>query len=833
MNQRVHPRSRGELEYLAPGPGGLAASQAAMCVPPGNMPALGAGMPPGMGGTRNQGVHGPRRIGGWRMTSVGGVAGRSAFWVLALATAGLGNDWPYWRGPEQTGMTREKASVTKWSPDGENLLWKVPVGGRSTPVVMDGRVYVITPVGQNETLQERVVCLDEETGKTLWEYKFNVFHTDIVEARVGWTAPVGDPETGNVYVHGTGGELFCFDRKGKVVWKWSLEEELGRYSGYGGRLHTPIIDEDRVVISVVYILAGWGTGSQKSGHRYFAFDKRNGQMVWWAQPGSPPTDTTYSCPVVSVIDGKRMLVAPNADGNVYGMVARTGEKLWTFKLSKRGLNSSPVVSGNFVYVTHSEENHDTTEMGRVVCIDASKRGDITTSGEVWRVDGIPAGYSSPAIANGRLYVPTNGGKLHAMDAKSGKELWTFDLGTVMKSSPVVTADGVIFVGEVNGRFHILKDAGDHCESLDAEHFVRDDKAVVEIYGSPAFANGRVFLTDRYSTYCFGSKEKAKERVAIPPLPKEPYDQTAPEAGAKLQLMLIPAETTLAPGQKIKFAVVAYDDFGRGRSEIGLKPEPEVNPKSPVLTVDGVDGVVDATGTFTASEKSAYSAGTVKLKMLDAEATARVRIVPKLPISESFDGMKEGTQPPGWIGVDGKTKLVQRDGSLVLQKLTESPSAPACRMQAYASGPLPIGYTVEADLMGLAKEGTESREQPVLSDMGLINVRYDLMLLGEEQQLRLVTWPSLPRLQKDVAFSWKPGVWYRAKLRVERKGDQAWVRGKAWPKGEKEPDAWQVEMMDPCPNHEGSPGLYAYTKGATPKRAGAVNFFDNLRVYANE
>ncbi len=753
--------------------------------------------------------------------------------VLICASVAAGNDWPYWRGPEQTGMTREKAAVTKWSIEGENLLWKVPVGGRSTPVVMNGRVFMITPVGTQDTLQERVICLDAETGKSLWEYKFNVFHTDIVEARVGWTAPVGDPETGNVYVHGTGGELFCFNRDGQVLWKWSLEEEFGRYSGYGGRLHTPMIDEDRVVISIVYILAGWGTGTQKSGHRYFAFDKKNGQLVWWAQPGAPPTDTTYSCPVAAVIDGKRMLVAPNADGNVYGMVARTGEKLWSFKLSKRGLNTTPVVDGNFVYVTHSEENLDTTEMGRLVCIDASKRGDITGSGEVWRIDGIPDGYSSPAVANGRLYVAANGGKLHALEAKSGKELWTFDLGTVMKGSPIVTADGVIYVGEVNGRFHILKDAGDHCESLDAEHFVRDDKAIVEIYGSPAFANGRVYFTDRYSTYCFGSKEKSKDPAPIPPLSKEPYDQSAPEAGSKLQLMLIPAEVTLSPGESVKYQVRAYDDYGRGRSEIGLKPDPNPSDKTPVLAVSGVDGTIDAAGKFTAGAKNAFSAGTVSLKMLGAEATGRVRIVPKLPINESFDAMKAGGVPAGWIGVDGKTKLVERDGGIVLQKLTESPSAPACRMQAYSHPPLKIGHTVEADLLGAAKEGTESREQPVLSDMGLINDRYDLMLLGEEQQLRLVTWPSLPRLQKEVAFAWKPGVWYRAKVRVEMKGDQAWVRGKAWPKGESEPEAWQVEMMDPCPNMEGSPGLYAYTKGATPKRAGAVSFFDNYRVYANE
>ena len=209
-----------------------------------------------------------------------------AFILVSVAGTHLeANDWPFWRGPEQTGMTREQAVVTTWSPDGDNLLWRVPVGGRTTPIVMDGRVFAITPIGSGACLGERVVCLDADTGGMIWEHRFNVFHTDIVENRLGWTSVVGDPETGNVYAHGTGGEFFCFSRDGDVLWKHSLSEEFGRSSGYGGRLHTPIIDEDRVVISIVYILTRWGTGPKKAGHRYIAFDKRNGQVLWASQPG--------------------------------------------------------------------------------------------------------------------------------------------------------------------------------------------------------------------------------------------------------------------------------------------------------------------------------------------------------------------------------------------------------------------------------------------------------------------------------------------------------------------------------------------------------------------
>ena len=161
---------------------------------------------------------------------------------MMLTSGAYAGDWSHWRGAGQAGFVRETAVVKSWSPAGENLLWKSDIGGRTTPIVQNGRVYFNAPVGERQSLQERVVCLDADSGELLWEHRFNVFLSTIVENRVGWSAMVGDLDTGNVYVHGTGGELICFDKDGGVKWKKSLTEEFGRISGYGGRLHTPIID---------------------------------------------------------------------------------------------------------------------------------------------------------------------------------------------------------------------------------------------------------------------------------------------------------------------------------------------------------------------------------------------------------------------------------------------------------------------------------------------------------------------------------------------------------------------------------------------------------------
>src|SRR4051794_23104590 len=92
---------------------------------------------------------------------------------LAQSAVAAAADWAHWRGPEQTGVSRETGLPEKWSPNkpGENnLVWAAPYGGRSTPMVQGGRVYIINSADEGINEQERVMCFDAATGKVLWEY---------------------------------------------------------------------------------------------------------------------------------------------------------------------------------------------------------------------------------------------------------------------------------------------------------------------------------------------------------------------------------------------------------------------------------------------------------------------------------------------------------------------------------------------------------------------------------------------------------------------------------------------------------------------------------------
>jgi outer membrane protein assembly factor BamB len=208
--------------------------------------------------------------------------------AAALLTAG---DWPDWRGPNRDGTSPEKGLPEKWSLSGENLAWKAPYGGRSAPIVLGDRLYLENTAASGATEQERLMCFNADTGKLLWEYKFNLFQSDVPAHRVAWASPVADPETGNVYSFGVNNLLTALTKDGKKVWERSITEEFSPFTTHGGRTVSPMIDGNLVIVSTP--TSTWGTMANRA-QRFIALDKRSGDIVWISTPGGRPYDTSYS-----------------------------------------------------------------------------------------------------------------------------------------------------------------------------------------------------------------------------------------------------------------------------------------------------------------------------------------------------------------------------------------------------------------------------------------------------------------------------------------------------------------------------------------------------------
>ncbi|MBA3323472.1 MAG: PQQ-binding-like beta-propeller repeat protein, partial [Pyrinomonadaceae bacterium] len=471
--------------------------------------------------------------------------------ALLLSSAALAGDWAEWRGPARDGVSAEKNLPARWSPaTGENVAWKAPYGGRSAPVVFGDRLYLQNSIGKGETQQERVMCFDANTGKVLWEHRFNVYLSDVPTHRVAWASPAVDPATGNVHVFGSGGTLLALSRDGKVLWERSLGEDFGLLTTHGGRTVSPLVDDDLVIVSGVTFM--WGQHG-RGAHRFMAFDKKSGETMWVSAPGGRPYDTTYAPPVITNVNGTRLLIQGASDGVVHAIKARTGEPVWKYEISKRGINTGVVVRGTTAILTHSEENLDSNEMGMLVAVDAGAKGELKKEGVKWNVYGWQGGFSSPVLDGDRLYQLDNGANLAAFDVTTGKQLWLQNLGTIQKASPVL-ADGKLYVGTENGNFFILKPTATGAEILDQDQLGTEQQPEA-IIASAAVSDGRVYLVSDSNMYCIGKKSGTSTRQH-PPLEGLPNPNRA-----ATHVQVIPTELMLKPGDTARFRVRLFDDQG--------------------------------------------------------------------------------------------------------------------------------------------------------------------------------------------------------------------------------------------------------------------------------
>ncbi len=704
--------------------------------------------------------------------------------------------WPSWRGLSADGVSPETGLPSNWTPGGENMLWKAAIGGRSTPIVFDGRVCINTLAepGDPTKWQELIVCFDADTGKQRWEYRYNVFQTDIPHHRVGWANLVGDESTGYVYSHGVEGMVHCFDRDGKMVWSRSFGEEVGRISGFGGRTANPVLDGDLVIVS--FLSAGWGSTFIPR-HRFYALDKKTGETIWISTPGQAPKDTTYGVPIVREVNGQRLLISGNGDGGIYALKVATGEKVWAFPMSLRGINSSVVADGNLIYASHSEENADgSTAMGRLVCLDASQVSEGKPK-QVWMAEGFTGGYASPAIYEGRLYHVDNSANLVAFNSKTGKQLWKHNLGIAQKASPVV-ADGKIYVSDVDGKFHILKLNGDEePEVLDVDEFKAADDSAIQINGSPAVANGRVYLLTNDELYAIGGKRETLNPAGLPAAAEK-----APSGAKAAYLQVIPAEVILKTGGNQRFRARTFDGDGR------LIGEAEAQ-----WSLDGLEGTISSSGELELESDNVSQGGLVVAMAGELKGSARASARPVIAFQENFDELPEKSVPGGWNAARGRFQVALDGDNKVLLKPSGNPRS--WRTTVYIGDPEASSYVIEVDV-----KGSEQRRR--MPDIGLVSHRYTIALMGNTQRLMVRTWLSeMQRFSKEVKFSWDPGIWYHMKVRVDPAGETTLIQAKVWKKGEPEPAEWSIEAEDTLPHRNGAPGIYGYSS--------ADILYDNLSV----
>ena len=293
-----------------------------------------------------------------------------------------------------------------------------------------------------------------------------------------------------------------------------------------------------------------------------------------------------------------------------------------------------------------------------------------------------------------------------------------------------------------------------------------------MFGSPAIADGRVVFFTNREMICLGhdSNSPSVARSGDRPQQARPQESPADPNAAPAFVQVRPAEVLLKPGETVHFQAIGYDALGRQLKS--LKAEWSYsNPAGAVLST------VTGDGDFHAAARPAGSIGELTARIGKLSGSARVRIVPELPIVEDFESAQDGGLPGWWVGVSKLKYAVENvDGSHVLKKVADERGPIFNRSHVFITPPLKPGYTVQADVMGAQQGGRRG-------DVGVINDRYTLEMFGDLQRLRVVSWIPTPRFEKRIDFPWQPGQWYTMKLRVDLEENEAHLHAKVWPRGQ--------------------------------------------------
>ena len=742
--------------------------------------------------------------------------------VLGINSAPAASGWLNWRGPDQNGVSKAAQKL----PDsleigGPNHRWSYKVRGAGTPVIADGRVYAFGFYGETTDVEETLLCLDVKTGQKIWEYRFRDYLSDTTYNRYAIGAPVVDAETGNVYLESTWGQLMAFSRDGKLLWEHSMMEEYGRLTFPNGRTGSLAIDGPLVITDG--ITANWGADGPAR-NRFYAFDKRTGELAWFCTPGIEPLDSTFATPVFGDLGNQRVMYAGTGCGNIVCVNVRTGEPVWRFRLSQSGVNADVLLAGPGKLIgIHGKENVDATHHGRLVALKipteypaGPKPLVLTKDAEIWRNDEFVAFSSSPLLVNGRVYSTIATGSLLCADAATGKLIWSEKLAPDQLHASPAYADGKFYVPMHNGTVHVLKDAGEKAQVLSV------NKMDSLCLGAPSFYGDSVFIFTKESLNCFGPKSSA------PVVP--PAVAVAPEAASTApitQIQVVPAEFALSPGQSRKFTVWGLDAAGRRVKPVTNEVTWAKFIPPTALVKSEVDGELKG-DTLVTAPAAKMSAGQFQAKWNNLSAATRGRIVAGFGYKEGFEasvlnqkneaGEAVGFPPLPWLGARVKWHAIEKDGSKVVTNRLDNILFQ--RTMNFVGRSDMRNYTVEADVM---TDGTRR----VMSSVGLVNQRYLIAMVANSRILEISS--NHERVKESVPFDAQPNVWYRLKTRVDSDGKGGgWVRAKLWEKSKPEPEKWTMELRQEKLHQQGSPGVFAFSPQAL-KRV----YIDNLSLVANE
>jgi outer membrane protein assembly factor BamB len=456
-----------------------------------------------------------------------------------------GSDWPRFRGPNGGGVSPDRGLPSQIDPEG-SAVWSVSTPkGSSSPIVIDGRVYLTAHEGE-----ERItLCHDTATGALAWRRSIVRSRAENFHPRNGPTTPTPATDGRRVFVFFPEFGLLSYDRDGQEVWR----VPLGPFVSIQGLAASPVYVSGKVVLLV-----------DTPEEAYLsAYDADTGEPVWRTER---PTGVlgSYATPTLWAPEGGPTRIVVAGARELTGYDAETGRRHWWVGGLTVFPTAPPFVAGNAVYTVEPVEagwppfgevlslfDHD--KDGQVALKDAADdvtwarsligidrnigdgdgivtrqeyaqaasgviggglartrvdgEGDVSATHVVWRqTRGMPS-LTGALLYQDVLYVVRNA-IVSTFDPETGQRLRRERIRRAVGeyyASPVA-GDGKIYLVSLDGKVTVLR-AGTDWEVLSTADLGE------QVIATPAIANGRVYVRTEGTLYCFGPTSSRQ-----PPVP---------------------------------------------------------------------------------------------------------------------------------------------------------------------------------------------------------------------------------------------------------------------------------------------------------------------------
>jgi outer membrane protein assembly factor BamB len=399
--------------------------------------------------------------------------------LLNLTQAALAGDWPQFRGPNRDDISQETGLLKSWPEDGPPLVWHIKGlgSGYSTVSVVGDRIYTLG----NKDNVSKVFALASDDGRVIWSAEIGA-----AGGNLGCTPTVdGD----RVYALGQEGDLVCLKTGGgERVWHHNLLKEFGGSMGGWHYCESPLVDGDRVIVT---------PGGKEA--TMIALDKKTGETIWKCPLSLGSPEAGYSSVVIAKVGGVKQYVQL-LNGGLVG-VSNDGKPLW--KYEKLGPNTANIPTP----IVLKDRILSVAGYGKGgALLKLTANGNEVDAEEVYFKHELTNKHGGVLVVGDYLYGDTDDhGKPFCAEVKTGKIVWKRegDQSRGRGSASVTYADGRLYIHYDNGVIALVEASPDGYKETGSFKVETDGPA----WAHPVVANGRLYLREGDSLYCYDVREK--------------------------------------------------------------------------------------------------------------------------------------------------------------------------------------------------------------------------------------------------------------------------------------------------------------------------------------